>query len=135
MIVGPGRPTRTLPVASRSRGTLRGQIGSRADGPTSCSLRAPASALHGATIVRLVYAAAAVLLLAGCGSTAGSSPKPTPTPPPSASSTQFKHAPAMTINSNASYSATMATSDGTFTIQLLPKVAPVTVNNFVFLAR
>ncbi|HYT30522.1 MAG TPA: peptidylprolyl isomerase, partial [Actinomycetota bacterium] len=32
------------------------------------------------------------------------------------------------------YTATMVTSCGTITLQLLPKVAPVTVNSFVFLA-
>jgi len=41
----------------------------------------------------------------------------------------------MTINKKASYTATLLTSDSAFTIQLLPKVAPVAVNNFVFLAR
>jgi cyclophilin family peptidyl-prolyl cis-trans isomerase len=41
----------------------------------------------------------------------------------------------MTINKNARYTATVRTTDGTFTITLLPKVAPLTVNNFVFLAR
>jgi cyclophilin family peptidyl-prolyl cis-trans isomerase len=41
----------------------------------------------------------------------------------------------MTINTRAHYTATVKTTDGTFTIALLPKVAPVTVNNFVFLAQ
>lgn len=41
----------------------------------------------------------------------------------------------MTINTHDRYSATIVTNDGTFAVQLLPKVAPLTVNNFVFLAR
>jgi peptidyl-prolyl cis-trans isomerase B (cyclophilin B) len=41
----------------------------------------------------------------------------------------------MTIDRNARYTAVLATSDGTFTIRLLPKVAPIAVNSFVFLAR
>jgi cyclophilin family peptidyl-prolyl cis-trans isomerase len=48
---------------------------------------------------------------------------------------QFKHTPPMTINKNHNYTATVATTDGTFVIRLLPKVAPITVNSFVFLAR
>lgn len=41
----------------------------------------------------------------------------------------------MTISTNKRYVATLATSDGTFNIELLPRLAPNTVNNFVFLAR
>lgn len=48
---------------------------------------------------------------------------------------QWSHPPRMTINTRAHYTATVKTTDGTFTIALLPKVAPITVNNFVFLAQ
>jgi cyclophilin family peptidyl-prolyl cis-trans isomerase len=42
----------------------------------------------------------------------------------------------MTINPDARYLAHVAmASGGTFTIELLPKSAPLTVNSFVFLAR
>ena len=41
----------------------------------------------------------------------------------------------MTINENATYTATMKTSKGTITISLDPKQAPKTVNNFVFLSK
>jgi cyclophilin family peptidyl-prolyl cis-trans isomerase len=83
--------------------------------------------------VRL-YLLAALILLAGCGSshTAGSSPTVVPTP---TATMKFKHPPAMTINPSHQYVATLATTDGTFKIELLPKVAPIAVNNFVFLAR
>lgn len=43
--------------------------------------------------------------------------------------------PAMSIDSAKSYSATMVTSKGTIELSLDAKAAPITVNNFVFLAR
>jgi cyclophilin family peptidyl-prolyl cis-trans isomerase len=41
----------------------------------------------------------------------------------------------MTINPAHHYIATMTTSDGVIKVQLLPRVAPIAVNSFVFLAR
>lgn len=43
--------------------------------------------------------------------------------------------PAMEIDQNKSYKAQFTTNKGNFTIELFAKDAPVTVNNFVFLAR
>ena len=43
--------------------------------------------------------------------------------------------PAMTIDETKSYSATFKTNHGDINIELFPSHAPVTVNNFVFLAR
>lgn len=49
---------------------------------------------------------------------------------------QYKNAPEMTINKDAQYLAHVKMASGkTFTIELLPKSAPQTVNSFVFLAR
>ena len=48
--------------------------------------------------------------------------------------TSFTAAPPFCINVNDTYTATMKTTAGTIVIRLLPKYAPVTVNNFVFLA-
>lgn len=49
---------------------------------------------------------------------------------------QYKTAPEMTINQDARYLAHVEMASGnTFTIELLPKSAPQTVNSFVFLAR
>lgn len=48
--------------------------------------------------------------------------------------TKFSSAPPFCINVNDKYVATMKTTAGTMKIQLLPRYAPVTVNNFVFLA-
>jgi cyclophilin family peptidyl-prolyl cis-trans isomerase len=57
--------------------------------------------------------------------------KPSSTP----TVTNFPSAPKLAINPSRTYTATMATSCGQIVIQLLPKQAPVTVNNFVFLAN
>jgi peptidyl-prolyl cis-trans isomerase B (cyclophilin B) len=43
--------------------------------------------------------------------------------------------PAVVIDNNKSYTATFETDRGTIACDLFPKDAPVTVNNFVFLAR
>ena len=48
--------------------------------------------------------------------------------------TKFSSAPPFCLDTSRSYTATVKTDVGNFTIQLLPKYAPVTVNNFVFLA-
>jgi peptidyl-prolyl cis-trans isomerase B (cyclophilin B) len=47
----------------------------------------------------------------------------------------YASAPAMQIDPNKSYTAHFNTSRGEFDIQLFAKEAPITVNNFVFLAR
>lgn len=43
--------------------------------------------------------------------------------------------PSMTIDTSKKYVATLETSKGTIVVDLFPKEAPKTVNNFVFLAR
>lgn len=48
---------------------------------------------------------------------------------------QYNTPPAMSIDANAKYTAKMKTNKGTITIELFPKDAPKTVNNFVFLAK
>lgn len=48
---------------------------------------------------------------------------------------QYDTPPPMTIDTAKKYSAVMQTDRGEITIALLTDVAPVTVNNFVFLAR
>jgi cyclophilin family peptidyl-prolyl cis-trans isomerase len=47
----------------------------------------------------------------------------------------YSKPPPMTIDANKSYTAVMQTSEGTITLALDPKTAPVATNNFVFLAR
>jgi peptidyl-prolyl cis-trans isomerase B (cyclophilin B) len=48
---------------------------------------------------------------------------------------QYPSAPAMTIDPSKKFSAKIETSRGTINVDLFPKDAPKTVNNFVFLAR
>jgi cyclophilin family peptidyl-prolyl cis-trans isomerase len=48
---------------------------------------------------------------------------------------QWSSPPAMTIDQNKTYTAAMDTNYGKIVIQLFPKDAPLTVNNFVFLSR
>ncbi|MCZ2149504.1 MAG: peptidylprolyl isomerase [Bryobacterales bacterium] len=48
---------------------------------------------------------------------------------------QYPAAPAMSIDSNKTYTVTFETSRGNIVCDLFAKDAPATVNNFVFLAR
>src|ERR1700675_1640789 len=50
-------------------------------------------------------------------------------------SKQYPNPPAMAIDPNKKYTATFTTSRGKVVCELFAKEAPVTVNNFVFLAR
>jgi len=57
-----------------------------------------------------------------------------PTTPTAAAKQKYSAAPPMTIDTSKQYSATVETTTGTFDVALDAKAAPVTVNNFVFLA-
>jgi cyclophilin family peptidyl-prolyl cis-trans isomerase len=48
--------------------------------------------------------------------------------------TKFESAPPFCLDTSKTYTATVKTDAGDFTVEMLPKYAPVTVNNFVFLA-
>jgi len=67
-----------------------------------------------------ILAALTVTVLTACGS---AGPK------------SWDQPPAMKIDSSKGYQAQVKTSKGSFTIDLFAKDAPITVNNFVFLAR
>ena len=94
-------------------------------------------------VLLLLAAIALVACDTGTGSTGGSSP--TPTPPQTGAGlcqnlsrdavNQLNTPPAMSIDVNKTYTARLNTAKGTVTIQLNPKAAPVTVNNFVCLAQ
>ncbi len=58
-----------------------------------------------------------------------------PAAPEPGAALQWSAAPAMQIDVNRQYSATLATVKGDIVLELLPQAAPITVNNFVFLAR
>lgn len=54
---------------------------------------------------------------------------------PASRNNKYSAAPEMQIDPNKTYTATIETTDGTMTAELFAKDAPMTVNNFVFLAR
>jgi cyclophilin family peptidyl-prolyl cis-trans isomerase len=67
-----------------------------------------------------------------------SAPSPAASSTPSASagvSGKYSAPPPMTINTAHKYLATINTARGTIVLKLDPSLAPLTVNNFVFLAR
>jgi hypothetical protein len=68
-----------------------------------------------------------LLLLVACSSSA--SPSPTP------KRKTYSSPPKMIIDPNKSYTATIETKYGNMVLELFAKDCPVTVNNFVFLAR
>jgi cyclophilin family peptidyl-prolyl cis-trans isomerase len=63
------------------------------------------------------------------------SPTVSPSATPSVKPKTYVAPSAMSIDVNKTYRVTMVTSKGTMKLTLFPKDAPVTVNNFVFLAR
>ncbi len=74
---------------------------------------------------------AAALAVAACAPVAA----PTQPGPAAGQPMQWSTPPEMTIDVNKTYIATLETAKGNIVIELMPKVAPKTVNNFVFLAR
>ena len=78
------------------------------------------------------------LIAAACGTSSTVDPTPTKASNSGGNTTvpkQYADAPAMTIDQDRGYFATFRTDKGDFKIELFAKEAPVTVNNFVFLAR
>ncbi len=92
------------------------------------------------TIFSLVVVAVVVLILRQ-GQVGPFAPKPKATATPAAQATcdlkthKCDKAPIMTIDRNATYTATIKTAKGDIVLQLDPKTAPIAVNNFVFLAQ
>ncbi len=78
-----------------------------------------------------------VLVVAGIAWAVISSQKPAQTSQqPASGAKQWSAYPAMTIDQNKQYTATVKMAKGgEFVIQLYPAKAPLAVNNFVFLAR
>ncbi len=85
--------------------------------------------------ITAIVGIAAIPVLAGCGSSDSSSTATTGADTSTASAKTWSSAPAMAIDVNAAYTATMKTSKGAITIALDPSQAPKTVNNFVFLSK
>jgi cyclophilin family peptidyl-prolyl cis-trans isomerase len=81
----------------------------------------------------------AVILFTACSSEP-TTPATTSAPAQTTATTeektmQWSTPPQMTIDKNKTYTATVKTNYGEFTIQFFPQEAPLAVNNFVFLAR
>jgi cyclophilin family peptidyl-prolyl cis-trans isomerase len=62
-------------------------------------------------------------------------PAPRLTPGGGGTSKQYSQPPPMTIDTTATYTATISTNKGDITLELFASETPITVNNFVFLAR
>ena len=81
------------------------------------------------------------LIITSCGGTGENTSKQTAstTTTSKTGSTTVKKTysapPAMTIDQNKQYTATIKTNYGDIVVQLFPKDAPLAVNNFIFLAR
>ena len=85
--------------------------------------------MYSALLPRFVaFSLLSVVGLGACSTNDGSSSG-------SSGSGRYEQAPAMSIDTAKTYTATMVTSKGTIELSLDAKAAPVTVNNFVFLAR
>lgn len=72
------------------------------------------------------------LLLASCG---GQAPEPKPVPQPAPKPRTYSAPPPMVIDTSKQYTATIETEKGNLVLELFASDVPVTVNNFVFLAR
>ncbi len=127
--VAPERPVvRQKPSAKRGRAKPRGFAAFVSNYPWA------------STIFAFVVVAAVVLILRQ-QQVGPFAPKPKATPAPVVQVTcDLKNhtctgAPKMTIDKNATYTATIKTAKGDIVLQLDPKTAPIAVNNFVFLAQ
>ena len=80
---------------------------------------------------------AGLMILAACSPKSNTSPDTANISPGTEGGKvmQWTKPPEMSIDQNKQYTATIKTSYGDIVLQLFPKDAPVTVNNFVFLAR
>ncbi len=76
------------------------------------------------------------IVFAFISSSCGGQPtEPEPVPIPAPKPKTYSSPPPMTIDTGKKYTATIETEKGKLVLELFAKDAPVTVNNFVFLAR
>ena len=84
---------------------------------------------------RPIALASLFVLLAAFGIACSGDPTPTATLTPAPTPTQLPKGPPMTIDATKTYIATLKTEVGDIVIELTAKETPITVNNFVTLAR
>ncbi|MCL4422567.1 MAG: peptidylprolyl isomerase [Actinobacteria bacterium] len=125
-----------MPTSKRERQRANRQAGRAA---AAAAKRRRSTRRNTVIIVVLVAVAATVAILATTSGKKAKTAKAVTTSATSCahgpSQISFSHPPAMTIDSHASYLAVVKTNAGSFTITLDAAKAPVTVNNFVFLAQ
>ena len=83
----------------------------------------------------LVIGLLAVCIIAAGACSSSTTSNGTSTTPVTNHNMQWSKSPAMMIDKNKTYTADIKTNFGDISIQLFPKDAPLTVNNFVFLAK
>lgn len=120
---------------------------SRSKGKTTASPPSPVPGIISAVVVLLILGLVAGLLISRARTLEVAAPTvapaiaptaaPAAAPAPGALPTTytFSAPPPMTIDPARRYEATILTPRGEIVIELLPEIAPQTVNNFVFLAR
>ena len=90
-------------------------------------------------VLALGFAAIGLVAVTACGSTTTETAATPPAAPAEAEEggavLQWSSPPTMQIDPSKSYEAVFKTEIGDFRVRLFPEQAPVTVNNFVFLAR
>lgn len=131
-------PTASRPAVPSRRATPSPAITRHASGNALQNLwlrarRRPATAAL--ILLGLLVVISMVLALVAPTLTPATPPTPTVAPTPTKASKSYPAPPAMAIDPTKAYTATVETTKGTFVMQLLPDVAPQTVNSFVFLAR
>ncbi|MHB8620902.1 MAG: peptidylprolyl isomerase [Chloroflexota bacterium] len=129
-----GRPPSTEPAPSTNGTAARGtRARVKTVQPRPGPWRQPKGIVYLTTTVLLGLALIGTFAVALVQHPAGS-PVAAPASP-SAPASAAAGPPPMTINVNRTYAATIVTDKGTIDIKLDPKLAPITVNNFVYLAR
>jgi cyclophilin family peptidyl-prolyl cis-trans isomerase len=90
-------------------------------------------------VLALGLAALGLMVVTACGSATRETAAEPPAAPPAAeeggAALQWSSPPPMGIDPSKAYAAVFVTDVGDFKVRLFPDQAPVTVNNFVFLAR
>ena len=86
--------------------------------------------LNGQSKITIIILTLGTLFLASCASQA---PEPAPTPEPKPKT--YSAPPPMVIDMSKEYTATIETEKGNIVLELFSSDVPITVNNFVFLAR